>query len=442
MRYFARTVFPVDPDDVTLAETVIQLLHAGRFADIDELFVPALRELGSAEAGLRSPWQELTTTLGPVTAVGIPVSESAGPDTTIVKTLVTCERGAFALLLATDHTGGLTGLQFAPPAAAEPDRPWRPPSYVNPVSFREEDISIDCAPLPTPGTLSLPDSSRAVPAVVLLGGSGPGDRDATMGRNKILKDLAWGLASRGIAVLRFDKVTYTHRDALADATDFTVVDEYVQPAVAAIRLLREHPSVDAARVFVAGHSQGGTMAPRVAAVEPAVAGLVVLAGATQPVHHVAVRQFRYLATLREPGTNPDTDPAVQSIIRQCALVDSPELSSSTPEHLLPFGVPAPYWLDLRGYDPVAVAAQLDKPMLIMQGGRDYQVTVTDDLIGWQTGLSGCRDVTIRVYDADNHLFFPGTGPSTPMEYEPAQHVDETVVADIAHWVADVSRLSR
>jgi alpha-beta hydrolase superfamily lysophospholipase len=93
----------------------------------------------------------------------------------------------------------------------------------------------------------------------LLAGSGPADRDATMGRNKVLKDLAWGLASRGIAVLRFDKVTYTHRGTL-DVTDFTVIDEYVRPAVSAVGLLREHPSVDAARVFVLGHSQGGTVA--------------------------------------------------------------------------------------------------------------------------------------------------------------------------------------
>lgn len=420
-------------DDVATSETVIRFLQAGRFTDVDELFAPELRGLVPPEA-LRAPWQELITELGSITAVGTPVSESAGLDTMLIKTLVTCERGAFAVLLALNEKGELQGLRFAPPEAALPVTPWQPPSYATPARFTEHDVMIECAPWSTPGTLSLPDEPRPAPAVVLLAGSGPSDRDTTMGRNKILKDLAWGLASRGIAVLRFDKVTYTHRDALAGVTDFTVVDEYVRPAVAAVRLLREHSSVDAARVFVLGHSQGGTLAPRVAVADPAVAGLVVMAGATAPVHHTAVRQIRYLATLREPGTDPDTDPTVQSIIEQSALVDSPDLSPSTPDHLLPFGVPAPYWLDLRSYDPVAVAAQLDKPMLIMQGGRDYQVTVADDLTGWQTGLADRRDVTIRVYDADNHLFFSGSGPSTPAEYEPGQHVDEAVVTDIAQWI--------
>ena len=84
----------------------------------------------------------------------------------------------------------------------------------------------------------------------------------------------------------------------------------------------------------------------------------------------------------------------------------------------PFGVPAPYWLDLRGYDPAAAAAALGKPTLIVAGGRDYQVTVADDLSLWRAALDASPHVTFRVYDADNHLFFPGSGPSAPAEYEP------------------------
>ncbi len=97
-------------------------------------------------------------------------------------------------------------------------------------------------------------------------------------------------------------------------------------------------------------------------------------------------------------------------------------------------MPAAYWLDLRGYDPPAAAAALGKPVLVLQGGRDYQATVAEDLARWRAGLAGQPDVTIRVYDADNHLFFPGSGPSAPAEYEPAQHLDPAVVADIVGWL--------
>ena len=422
-----------DRDVVATAEAVMALMEAGEFADVVDMVEPALRELVSAES-LRDSWRELAATHGPVVEVGTPLTESAGADHRLAKIAVTCERGAFAVLMVIDRTGRLHGLQFAPPAAAEPTQPREPPPYVDPTAFTEHEVTVGEMPWATPGTLSLPEPPRPGPAIVLLAGSGPSDRDVTMGRNKIFRDLAWGLASRGIAVLRFDKVTYTHRGTL-DTRAFTAFDEFVRPGVAAVHLLRDHPLVDGNRIFVLGHSQGGTMAPRVAAAEPSVAGLIVLAGATEPLHRSLLRQVRFLAALRGPSADPEADPTVRTIAEQVALIDDPDLSPSTPDHLLPLGVPAQYWLDLRSYDPVAAAADLDLPMLVMQGGRDYQVTVTDDLVGWQNGLADRDNVTIRVYPADDHLFFAGSGRSTPADYEPAQHVDQDVVNDIARWVA-------
>jgi uncharacterized protein len=177
---------------------------------------------------------------------------------------------------------------------------------------------------------------------------------------------------------------------------------------------------------------GGRAAPRVAAAELSVAGMVILAGDTQPMHHAAVRVARYLASMSPGMIAPQV---VEAFTRQAALIDSPDLSPETPAETLPFGWPASYWMDLRDDDPVSTAAALHKPMLILQGGRDYQVTVDDDLPGWRNGLAHRPDVVIRVYEADNHLFFPGSGPSTPAEYEYPQHVDPAVIADIADWLA-------
>jgi uncharacterized protein len=333
----------------------------------------------------------------------------------------------------------LTGIQLLPASAAEPTVPWTPPPYADPDAFTEQDVTVGDGPLAVPGTLSVPRRYEGhaghdgpVPGVVLLSGSGPNDQDETIGRNKPLKDLAWGLATAGIAVVRFDKVTRAHPEQVAENPDFTLTDEYVPDAVAALDLLRRHPAVDPARVFVAGHSEGGTVAPRVAARTP-VAGLVILAGGAEPLHHAMVRQFRYLASL-DPAQAAAQSATLDVITRQAAAVDDPGLSESTPPDELPFGVPATYWLDLRGYDPAAAAAALGTPVLIVQGGRDYQATVADDLSRWEAALRGRPDVTIRVYPADNHLFFPGEGRSTPAEYEPAQHVDPAVVADVAGWL--------
>jgi hypothetical protein len=343
------------------------------------------------------------------------------------------ERGQQTLAVYLTRDGQLAGIQLAPPGDAEPAAPWQPPGYADPGRFDETDVTLGSGPLAVPGTLSLPRAPGPLPALVLLGGSGPEDRDGSIGRSKPLRDLAWGLASRGVAVLRFDKVTHAHPDLVSENRAFTVADEYLPDARAAIALLQAHPAVDPARVFVAGHSLGGTVAPRVAAAEPSVAGLVMLAGGAQPLQWAAVRQISYLASLA-PATAAAAQPGIDALTDQARMVDSPDLSTDTPDAELPFGVPAPYWLDLRGYDPVAVAAGLRQPMLIVQGGRDYQATVADDLSRWQAGLGSRADVTTAVYPADNHFFFPGSGPSSPAELAAAQHVDPEVVADVAVWL--------
>ncbi len=101
-------------------------------------------------------------------------------------------------------------------------------------------------------------------------------------------------------------------------------------------------------------------------------------------------------------------------------------------------MPAPYWRDLRIYDPVAVATSLRKPMLILQGGRDYQATVAANLSRWQAGLNQKPKVTIRVYPPDSHFFFPGIGPSSPAELARAQHLDPEVIADIRDWLTTLA----
>jgi dienelactone hydrolase len=417
-------------DPSALAVAVVGMARQSRFADIEALFAPRLRAAVSAET-LRIGWTQEMARIGPVSAVGEPASEPAREPGLAglvrVRVPVTGERGELTVVMSVDETGQMHGLRLAAAAAAA----WEPPGYADPTRFTEHEVAVGTGPLAVPGTLSVPRGRGTRPGVVLLAGGGPFDRDATSGVNKPLKDLAWGLASRGVAVARFDKVTFAHRH-VATEPGFTMTDEYVPHALAAIRLLRRQPGVDAARVFVLGHSMGGRVAPRVAAAEPSVAGMVVLAGDTQPMHHAAVRTARYLATVR-PGAGSEA--VVDTLTRQAAVVDSPALSPQTPAAELPFGWPASYWLDLRADDPPATAAALAKPMLILQGGRDYQVTVDEDLPGWRAHLADRPDVAIRVYAADNHLFFPGSGPPTPDEYEPAQHVDPAVVADIAGWLA-------
>jgi pimeloyl-ACP methyl ester carboxylesterase len=327
--------------------SLLRMAEEGRFEDISDLFVEQLRPMVSADV-LRASWDAEIRRNGAVTAIGQPTAEPGPQGMVVVRAPITTQRGSMALVASLTPTGEVTALQLAPPEAAQPTAVWQPPTYAFTDRFEEEEVTVGPAPLAVPGTLTIPKQPRPCPAVVLLAGSGPNDRDETVGRNKIFKDLAWGLASAGLCVLRFDKVTFAHPAAVRVDPSFTAVDEYVPHAVAGVRLLRERDLVAHDQIFVLGHSLGGTVAPRVAVAEPAVAGLVLLAAGIEPLHWSAVRQMRHLASL-DPATAAASRSVIDRMTEQAKLVDSLEPSSRTPASELPFGVPAAYWLDLRRY---------------------------------------------------------------------------------------------
>ncbi|MFH8385848.1 alpha/beta hydrolase family protein [Kitasatospora sp. NPDC018058] len=401
------------------------LLRTESFAEIVEQFAPPLRAAVNADA-LRLAWTAEAGGRGGITAIGEPVSEPGETDPVRVRIPVTCADGGFAVVTSVGGDGLLHGLRLTSDGGAE----WQPPHYADPGRFTERDVLLGTGSLAVPGTLSLPVGPGPWPAVVLLSGGGAFDRDESIGPNKPLKDLAWGLATRQVAVLRFDKVTSAHPDRLPP--DFTMADEYLPHALAAVHLLRQQPEVDPGRIHLLGHSMGGKVAPRIAAADPSIAGLVLLAADAQPMHEAVVRVARYLAALA-PG--PGTDEAVAALTRQAALVAGSELTPDTPSELLPLGLSVPYWLDLRAYDPVSTAAGLACPMLILQGGRDYQVTLPDDLTRWQAALADRSEAVIRIHQDANHLFFPGSGRATPAEYTRPGHVEPAVVDEIATWLA-------
>jgi hypothetical protein len=97
------------------------------------------------------------------------------------------------------------------------------------------------------------------------------------------------------------------------------------------------------------------------------------------------------------------------------------------------GAPATYWLDLKDYDPVPEAAKLTVPMLILQGGRDSQVSMKDFEL-WKAGVGKRPGVVMKSYPSLNHLFVTGEGKSSPAEYAKPGHVAPEVIEDIAAFV--------
>jgi hypothetical protein len=278
----------------------------------------------------------------------------------------------------------------------------------------------------------VPKAAGPHPAIVLVHGSGPNDMDESIGPNRMFKDLAQGLASRGVVVLRYEKRAHKYgAKSTDDEAAFTVKEEVMDDAASAVAVAATLPEVDRTRIFLAGHSEGGYLAPRMAAAIPAIKGIILLAGNVRPIEELMVEQIQYQARLAGPVT-PQVQKVLDAVEASRNEMTDPNLKPGMTVHVMQSALPASYVLDLRTYHPDAAAAALSIPMFILQGERDYQVTMRDfDL--WKAALASHANVTYRSYPALDHFFFAGTGPATPAEYMRPSHVDADVVADIAAW---------
>jgi dienelactone hydrolase len=421
---------PGAPGDETSPEararSLVDALHRRAFAEATGTFSDEVRAALSAEQ-LEGAWDATLARHGAWKACGEATSV-AGDGRTQVSLRCEHAREPLEVRVTYDASGKVIGLFFRPAAP-----PWDPPSYARAGAFQEREVTVGAAPWALPGTLTLPTSPGRAPAVVLVHGSGPNDRDETVGARRPFKDLALGLASRGVAVLRFDKRTRVHGAKLAAQTTLTVNEESVDDALAAAALLRQTPEIDARRVFVAGHSLGGELVPRIGARDPALAGLIILAGSTRPLGPVMIEQLEYIFGLSGAPRTAAEQAKLASVRQDWARIEALQQGGSHDPAELLLGAPASYWLDLRGYDAPALAKTLRHPIFVVQGGRDYQVTLTD-FARWKAALAGRPATKLEVYPALDHTLAPGTGKSQPADYQRIDHVDEALVRDLASWI--------
>lgn len=352
--------------------------------------------------------------------------------------LVTCEfeKATLDTRVVFDKAGKIAGFGFVP---AAPPVKYEPPSYADPGKFVEREIVVGAGEWPLPGTLTMPKGDGPFPGLVLVHGSGPNDRNESLGPNRPFQDIAWGLATRGIAVLRYDKRSKVHgakilADPKLEAT-MTVKEETIDDALAAAALLQNMGKVDKTRVFILGHSLGGFLMPRMAKATATlnVAGFISMAGLTRPLDDTILRQMDHLYGLAGGAVSEDDKKKLQDIKDAVAKVKALTNADISSTAKLLGAMPA-YWLDLRGYDPPEMAKTVAKPMLFLQGGRDYQVT-TEDLENWKKALGGRKDVEFHLYPKLNHLFYEGEGILTPLEYiQKHGSVAPYVIDDIATWI--------
>ncbi len=418
-----------EPDNVAAARTFVLTLAKEDFAAAVKTFDETMTKVMPADK-LETTWKQVTRQAGPFKKQLDTRTEKTGKYE-IVHVACDFDKAKLDVRVVFDNAGHIAGL-FIHPTKGSIE--YKAPAYAKPDAFVERTLIVgEGGDWPLPGTLTLPKGEGPFPAVVLVHGSGPHDRDETIGPNKPFRDLAWGLASQGVAVLRYEKLTHHHKEKVAEIGDkLTIHEEGIRDAVAAVALLRRQKEIDGKRIFVVGHSLGAILAPRIGTLDPAIAGLVLLSGSPRPLEDIILEQMTYLMSLKGDLTDEDKK-ELETIRKQVSRVKEKNLTAETPATELPLGAPGTYWLALKSYDAAATAAKLKIPMLVLQGERDYQVTMVD-FAAWKTALGARANVRFKSYPTLNHLYMEGTAKATPADYEKAGHVAPEVIDDVAAWV--------
>ena len=401
------------------AETLLQDMKADKYAAAYAMFDDRMKQALSEEK-LGTVWSQQIGAFGALQSWKFTTSVvSQGLDVRIA--LLTFEHGALRATIAIHpDTQEVAGFLLKPaPSAAKPAPP---AAYVRPSDFRASDISVGKAPFVLGGTLTVPVGLGPFPAAILVHGSGPQDRDETIAANKVFKDIAEGLASRGIEVLRYDKRTFVYGAQMGDSV--SVDDEVMVDAGLALDALRARPEVDAQHLYVIGHSMGALLAPEIGVRFGPVAGVILMAPPGRPVEDIVLEQARYMNT-------PPHEMATLEL--QVAKLKAGTLGT---ERFV--GAPQSYWKDLAKHDGIAMAKKLGKPVLVMRGDRDFQVAQAD-FDAWKKGLAGTPNVEFVVIPGLSHLFIAGEGKPSPSEYDKPGHVDARVIDKLASFIAPTKK---
>lgn len=378
-------------------------------------------------------WEMLPQQFGEFSAIDKTTIDTL-PGLWLTQTVLLFKKAKMSLDISFNAQQQIAGLFIKPVSG------YTPPTYINTLAFTERKLSFGKSPYIINGTLSIPFSKQdgaAYPLVIIVHGSGPVDRDMTTGNNKPYKDLAWALASKGIAVFRYDKRTYSYGAMLAfdeaAGKHTTIKEEYLDDVALAIKTLRKHPSVDPSQVYILGHSQGGSLAPLIAKENKQVAGIILAAGGARSMQDALLEQLSYLYDSMD--ISKEQRAQIDKLKRGALYAKRNDLTLQSPIDSLPFAKPA-YWISLNQYDVAQTFVQLKKPALVLQGERDYQVTQKEFNLWKEWAKNRKTPTSFKSYPKLNHHFIEGSGKSTSNEYMIKGNVPEYVADDIASWIKE------
>ena len=291
---------------------------------------------------------------------------------------------------------------------------------------------------PLKGMLTLPEGEGPFPAAVLVHGSGSSNMDEKVGKLTPFKDIAQGLARRGVATIRYDKRSFAHglKMVLDKKHPITVWEETIEDALLAAAMLRADARIDPDRVFLAGHSMGAMLAPRIECSGGDFWGLILLAGSPRRLEEVMLEQ---MAEAMAGMTGFAGKIAGKQRDKFAKLFDGLyDLSDEEAKAKKVGNGTTLYYFKEMGQPTVAQwLEKTSKPMLVMQGEKDFQAKAAVDFEMYKQLLSHRDNVTFRLYPGLNRAFVTARSRSiadAKQEFTPERHIGSEVLDDIAGWI--------
>ncbi|MGM9475100.1 alpha/beta hydrolase [Pedobacter sp. GSP4] len=407
------------------ANDFFKLLQEEKFTDAHAFFDDTLKTK-LTEENLKKLWGDIGTKFGKPESFDAIQSKAQGEffAVTVEGKFVNGEQN---FILGFNKQQKVVGIFLAP---SKRIATYLKPNYVDTNLYKEKSVYIGPAGKQLAAIITTPKNAKNFPMVVFVHGSGPGDMDETVGANKPFKDLAGGLASKGIGSIRYVKRTLIYPNEFANP--YTVKEEVLDDAGAAIALAKTVVGADPKNVYVFGHSLGGMLAPKMATLTPDLAGIILAAAPARKLTDVIIDQNKYMFDLSSDTTSANKKQLADAVTEINKSRIS-QLGTVKPDSII-LGLPAKYWADLNSYNQVTVAKSLSKPKIyVLQGGNDFQVSKVDfDL--WNAALAKKKNVQLKFYPDLNHLLSPQTEKGTMAQYQAAVSVSETLVNDIALWI--------
>lgn len=417
------------------SEAILNLLAAGQYKELSERFFSPEVQINLSSVKMQQVWEGIASAYGKYDKLRS-LTSSREDRRTLLSGVASFTNGEISVTFAVNSSGEIQGLWFAPylePKAA--------PDLALPAGVTEEEVIVGAGTAhPLKGILTLPkDQVQPLPSVVLVQGSGASDLNEAAYAYMPFRDIAYGLAAQGIAVLRYNKRSYSYPQEFmgAAAASVTVKEETVEDAIAAAKLLKQDRRLDASQVYLAGHSLGAMLGPRIDADGGSFAGLILLAGSPRSLWEIIYDQNMQIIRKMDDSIPAKAE---NSATMEAELAKAKSLSTLTDEQakIAPavFGSPAYYFKEMDQHSAAGLARKLTKPVLVLQGSDDFQVFADVDFPLWKEVLKGNPSAEFKLYPGLNHFFvnYDGEAAGTPDEYNVPGLVDAQVIMDMGQWI--------